>query len=463
MDMPLMPDRLDRKTVTLALALALLLFCIYNANFRHGTGVDTISTTALPVSIITEHNFNLDEFRALLSTNTNALDANLLYFGGIQQRDGHLVSSYPLGGAVLAVPFFAIAKYGGYLRQWHHYRVVGKIAASFMVALSAAFIFLTLRLTIPTNAAWGIALLFGLGTSAWSISSQELWQHGPGTLCLSIALYALALLDRQPSHRRAFVAGLFLGLAVYCRLLNVIPTLALSLFVVAQHRKYLAIYCAPLLVMAVVMAYYNLSTYGNISGGYDAIYQSPIHAWRGLNSTNSYTNPLLKGFADTLISPNRGLLIYSPFLIPAFIAMSYLFFRPQYALQRYCVLWFVAMCIILAKNTLWWGGATFGPRYFSEACVALALLTGGAWSYLRQHRILLGVFFCSGAISIFIHGVGALLAPCGWELEPISTDLKPERFWDWRDPEIVRCTRYGLQNGFKTPELLRFKDGDRDF
>jgi len=457
-----MPSKSASKATWPALALALILLCIYNLNFRHGSTVDTISTTALPVSIIEEGNFDLDEFRTLLSTNTRALDVALIYFGGIQERDGHLVSSYPLGAAVLAAPFFAIAKQAGYLQQWHQYRVTGKVAASFMVALSAAFIYLTLLLFIENRAAWLIALLFGLGTSAWSISSQELWQHGPGTLCLAIAVYALALLEQKPSHRLGFIAGLFLGLAVYCRLLNAIPTAALSLFMLFHQRKYLAAYVAPLAAMAVVIAHYNLTTYGSLGGGYDAIYLSKVHAWRHLDSSSAYTNPLLKGLADVLISPSRGLLIYSPFLIVGFVAAPVLALRPHFALQRYLALWVALMCIVLAKNTLWWGGASFGPRYFSETCVALALLTGAAWPYLQRHRALLGLFLVSGIFSVFVHGTGAFFAPCGWESVPSLTDIKTERFWDWHDTEITRCMNYGLQNGFKPAEILLFKDGDQD-
>jgi len=456
------PVQQTRVPVWPALVLAVLLFCIYNLNFRHGEGVDTVATTALPASIIAEGTFNLDRSRELLSTNTNALDACLVYFGCIQERHGHLVSSYPVGAAIMAVPVFAVAKYAGYLKEWHHYRVAGKIAASSMVALSALFVFLTLSLSIETRAAWMIALFFGLGTSAWSISSQELWQHGPSALCLAIATYALCLLDRRPSHGTAFLAGFFLGFAVWCRLTNLIPAAALTLFILIHHRKYLLSCIAPLALISALIAYYNLTTFGNLSGGYDAIYQSKIHGWRNLNHSNVYSHPLWQGLADTLVSPSRGLLIYSPFLIPAFIASIYLALRPQSALHRYLILWVVLIGIVLAKNVFWWGGATFGPRYYGETCVALALLTGAAWPYIKRYRILQAAFLASGVLSIVIHGIGAFFAPCGWELTPVPNDLKLERHWDWRDTEIMRCAGAGMKTGFKPPEILLYRTGDKD-
>lgn len=445
-----------------AVILALLLFLAYNANFRHGNSVDTISTTALPVSIIREGNFDLDEFRTLLSTNTRALEVSLIYFGGIQERHGHLVTSYPLGPAILAMPFFWVANQMHYLQEWHHYRVVGKIAASCMVALSAAFVFFTLRENLSDKAAWLIALLFGLGTSAWSTASQELWQHGPGMLCLAIALYALTRFTKAPSQRLAFIAGLFLGLAVLCRLLNVIPTAALSCFILLHHRKYAVAFFAPLIAIAIPLGLYNIATYGKLSGGYDAIYQSKWHGWRGLNSQNAYTNPLSKGLADILLSPSRGLFIYSPFLIPAYIASLLLLIRPQYPLQRYLALWVILMSIVLAKNTLWWGGASFGPRYFSETCVALAILTGALWPLLRRRRLLLTAVIGSGLLSILINGLGAFFAPCGWADTPTLVDRNTERLWDWRDPEIVRCVKFAMYNGFQPPEILLYQSGDTD-
>lgn len=449
-------------TCLAACLLAAILFCLYNLNFRHGITVDTISTTALPVSIIREGNLNLDEFRSLLSTNTRALDAGLIYFGGIQEHNGHLVSSYPVGSAILAVPFFWIADQIHYLHEWHHYRVVGKIAASCMVALSAVFVFLTLRLHLSKNAAWLIALFYGLGTSAWSISSQELWQHGPGAMCLAIAIYALTLLDKAPNQRIAFMAGLWLGVAVLCRLLNVIPVAVLSCFILIHHRKYTIAFFAPLIAIAIPLALYNVHTYGHLSGGYDAIYQSKWHAWRGLNSSNTYKHALITGLADILISPSRGLFIYSPFLVPAYLATIFFLVRSRYPLQRYLSLGVILMSIVLAKNILWWGGSSFGPRYFSETCVALSVLTGYLWPLIMRRKLFFAPFIASGLISILINGIGAFFAPCGWADEPASVDTHPERLWDWRDPEILRCAKFAVYNGFKSPEILHYKSGDSD-
>mgnify|MGYP006314340299 FL=1 len=451
-----MPVQQPRAPVWAALALALLLFCFYNLNFRFGDSPDTIPATVLPASILAEGTFNLDISRSLLANNNNALDICLVFFKSIQERNGHLVSSYPPGAGIMAVPVYAIAKYSGHLKQWYQYRLTGKIAASLMVALSALFIFLALSLSIETKAAWIIALFYGLGTSAWSISSQALWQHGPGALCLAIAAYALYRMERQPSNLLAAVAGLFLGMAVFCRMPNFIPVGALTLFMLFHQRKYLLAYLLPLLCMAGIIAYYNLSTFGDLKGGVGVLLASQVHGWRHIPPVPSafFSHPVGQGLADVLLSPSRGLFIYSPYVLPAFVGAFHFALHPTSLLHRYLLLWVLAMSVFIASTILWWGGATFGPRYFSETCVALTLLTGAVWPTIKRHKTLLMAFILSGMVSMVIHGIGAFFAPCGWELTPVPSDNKPERFWDWHDTEIMRCAGSGFKNGIKPPDIL---------
>ena len=229
-------EGVERSTLYPALVVGVVLFIAYNATFRHGNTPDTIPTTVMPVSILREGNLDLDEFRPLLSTQTEALKVSFV-FGALQERNGHLLSSYPMGTAFLAAPVYALAVSIGYLDSWHHYRVVGKVAASLLTALSAVFLFLSLRSLVAPAHALALTFLYGLGTAAWPIVSQELWQHGAGMLCLSIALYGCTLLERRSSRSAAFVVGGFLALAVTCRLLNALPALALSAFVLVRHRS----------------------------------------------------------------------------------------------------------------------------------------------------------------------------------------------------------------------------------
>ncbi len=434
------------------LALCALFFAVYNLNFRHGSTVDTIPTTVLPVSLLREGDFDLDEFRALLATDTRALEVGLV-FGALQERDGRLLSSYPVGSALLAAPLYAVALPLGLLDTWHDYRVMGKLAASLLTALSALFLFLTLRAWTAPGTARVLTLLYGLGTAAWPIVSQELWQHGSGMLCLAVALYACVLLERSSARAPAFLLGGALALAVACRLLNVIPALALSAFVLVHHRGRAVDFAVLPVLGAALLGSYNWTVYGDLSGGYDALYQSQWHAWRGLTTTTVYTHPLAHGLASVLLSPSKGLFAYSPHFVVALASLPLLWTgKPPVA--RYLALWVVLHSVVLAKNVLWWGGTSFGPRYFAEASLPLTLLIGLAMPAGAEQRSLRLGLLITGCLSVAVQSVGAFFAPCGWAEHPVFADSQPERHWDWRDTELERCVRRGWDQGPLAPEIL---------
>jgi hypothetical protein len=336
------------------------------------------------------------------------------------------------------------------------------LSAALMTALSAAILYLCLRLYAPYRESLIVIAFYALGTTAWSVVSQEQWQHASSMLCLSIALYSLGLMEIKPSARLAFLAGLALALAVSCRSLNVIPAVALSLFLLCRHRSFILVYTLPLLLIACLLIYYNLTRFDSISGGYSAIYSSKWHAWRSLTPETAYTTPLLKGLLGILISPSKGLFIYSPFLIFSLIAIPYLFRRSDFPLFPYLIIWIVGISALLAKNTLWWGGTAYGPRYFSEALLPLSLIIAASWPLFRQYRLLAVGFLLLGGISVLIHLSGAFLAPCGWADEPVWSDMKPERHWDWSDPEILRCINRALDEGPLEMEILNYQQGAVD-
>ena len=60
-----------------------------------------------------------------------------------------------------------------------------------MVALSAVVLHAALRLLCSPVSALILTLVYGLGTSSLSVSSQGLWQHGPSQLALAAVLYCL--------------------------------------------------------------------------------------------------------------------------------------------------------------------------------------------------------------------------------------------------------------------------------
>ncbi len=433
------PERTTQARCFVAIVASL--FVLYNLNFREIGILDPVPATLLPASLLTEGDADLDEFRELLAT--DFYGRATLGFGTVQERDGHLVSSYPIGAAVLAVPIYALPVWLGWLETWRDYRLAAKLAASLMVALSAGLLFLAGAQIAGTQAGALAALTYGATSNAWTVASQALWQHGPGMLCLSAALLLVLRLERRADAATALAAGCALGLAVACRGLNAIPTACLGLFVLIRHPRQIIAFGLPLLATAGWQAWYNLSTFGDLRGGYDAIYLSQWHAWRGITPDTGFTHPLGEGLLDVLASPNKGLLVYTPWAGFALAGLALSIRSGSFVLGRYLALWIVLLLCVLAKNQLWWGGSGFGPRYLCEALTALTLALAWVWPRIAARPVLRSAFAVSVAFAFAVQLVGAFTTPCGWHDDPVSADREPARLWDWRDPQILRCARAG--------------------
>ena len=432
------------------------LFLVYNSNFREIGGSDTIPATLLPAAIVAQQSLTLDMFQPIFRTDEK-LRTYKIFSGVSQVIDGRELSSYPVGGAILAAPVYAIPVWMGWLEEWQDYRIAAKVAVSLMVALSAGFLFLTLRRLVEPHIALFLSLAYALGTSAWSTASQGPWQHAPGMFTLSLGILLLQKLEERPLEamgRYAAAAGAALAMAVVSRPLNIVPALLLALFVLLRHRRTLLAFGVPFASIGCCLVAYNVLNFGHLTGGYQAVYDSPSLRGLGLSPATAFSMPLLQGLASTLASPSKGLLIFSPFML-AGIAGSVAAWRDsEFPLGRYLVIWFFFVLVVLSKNELWWGGATYGPRYFSELMIPLTLMIGASWSWIASRLVVRALFGVAVAVSIGIQVIGAFYFPCGWDQSPKWVHAATDRLWDWRDTEISRCISEGRRRGTASFEFL---------
>ena len=428
------------------------LFVIFNLNFREMGGVDTIPNTLLPASLVSEGSTDLSGFRPLLRE-AGLLDS-LFVFGSVQERGGHLVSSYPVGAALVVVPLYAIPVWSGWLGDWRDYQWMGKLSAALVVALSAGFLFLAVAQIAGVRAALVLALAYGLGTVAWAVASQAMWQHGPGMLCLSVAYFLALRIETGAGRWAGVLAGAVLGVAVLCRTVNAIPAGAVGLFLLIHHRRHVIAFAVPLVACVTWLLWYNLSTFGDLSGGYDAIFSSAWHRWRGLASDTAFSAPVGRGLVDVLLSPGKGLLVYTPYLSFALAALAPVCFSRSFPLGRYLALSVALLAFLVAKAVIWWGGSTFGPRYLTETLPALTLVLAWLWSWIAARRWRLSFFAALVAYSVSVQILGAFFSPCDWHETPVYVDHHPERLWDWSDTQLERCLSVGFRDGPKPFRLL---------
>ena len=448
-----------------ALLILLLLFCLYNINLRHSSGIDSLPNTLLPASILKEGNIDLNEFQSMLENERRTLRAGFA-FGALQEKDGAIISSYPVGAALVVLPVYLVLDLAGFLETLHDYRVAAKVSSSLVSALVAAILFLCLLRLTGYSAAVVITLFFGLGTSMWAVVSQDLWQHGPGMLCLVLAVYCLLRMQDHPTAWLAGCVGIALAMSVICRPTNAIPAVLFAGYMALSYRRQLSLLIScylPAAVLGGCLIFYNLALYDNLTGGYDAIYHSQWHKSKNYDEIGLYSTPLGFGLASVLLSPNKGLLIFSPYIVFGLAAAGWVLARRRSSFNLVLVGWAVLAILLIAKNTGWYGGAAYGSRYLSESLIPLSLLLGIAWPLLLSHPAVRAVFFTLGIASIAIQMIGVFYWPCGWFEGPPNADRFPERFWDWHAMEIFRCASDGLID-YEIPfEMLNPPPEGKDF
>ncbi len=419
--------------------LFVLLFLLYNSNLRPIATGDSVPAALIPVSLALDHTITLDRFAPWLQANAPSMAYS------IQSRRGAFYSSYPIGGPLLLAPAYlplaaipavrALPTEDLFLLA----RLLEKIAASALAAGSVLVLLALLKGVTRPGWAWGLTLVYALATGTWAVSSQALWQQTFGQLALALALL---FFQRGQEHPRAFWwCGLAGGAAIAIRPTNalLLPALVAALWAIRARPRGYARILLPMVAAGVLVAAYNLTIFGRVSGGYPAQLGG---GW-------------LAGLTGVLASPGRGLLVYTPVLAFALLA-ALPGAAPQRRQQRALLVastTFVALqIVVIAKWHMWWGGYCWGPRLLIEILPFTLVLMALGTAQLERSRPLRASFLAFAVYSCAIQGIGVYCYPMGaWDARPVSVDVAPERLWDWRDNPIRRTLAGGLM---RTPYIL---------
>jgi hypothetical protein len=398
-----------RAAVPVALALILLLVFLVNGR-PIGSG-DTRASERVAASLVHERDFDLDEYPEVEPPFA-------------RQVGEHRVSIYPVLPSLLAAPVFALASVVFDLDETGS-ALAGKLAASLLSAAAAAVLFLAVRARRrgETEALWA-AGLFALGTTVWS-TSQALWQHPAAVLFLAITLFCLARAEDDTVW--AGRAGLPLALMVAARHSDVVlaGVLAIAIGVRWPRRLLLFVLCAA--PVAGLLLAYNAWAFG-----------SPFaHGFSGSGSRFSETWGV--GQAGLLVSPGRGLFLFSPVAVLAIVGLvrAYRFGERWLALALGGAAF--AHLLFMGKWGEWHGGESWGPRLLTDALPLLFLFIPEGLEIFPRLTALLG------ALSIAVQALGAFAYDYRWErlYQRPDTD-KTAALWDPARAPILFYLRQGV-------------------
>ena len=151
------------------------------------------------------------------------------------------VNTFGIGAPLAGLPVYAVLDLFVDIEHdrfwwWHG----AALTASLLTALAALFVFLAARGFVEPVPAVLVALAFGLGSCAWPVSSQALWQHPASTFFLSLAAWLLLRAAASGRERRPLAdawCGAAFGMAVLCRPTTAVVVLCTGAYLLWVDRR----------------------------------------------------------------------------------------------------------------------------------------------------------------------------------------------------------------------------------
>jgi hypothetical protein len=380
--------------------------------------IDTVAIRLIPASLISEIDFDLDEFpqtRELLT---------------IHHVDGHRYSHHPVGCGVLLAPlYFALSVTGmdivgdDYKRQ-----LVASVVASLLCALTVLTVYSTYAPRSCIRSLF-VSSLLAFGTMMLSVCNEDVWMHTFGVFFMSVCVMCLERSSGNPALLGWM--GLPAGLLFFVRPANGVLVAVLIVAVLIRNWRRLPLFgslAAPFFLFTFV---YNYIHFGNfIEGGYAIEHQC-------LWTVSGFPLRLL----GLLISPARGLFVYSPLLM-----LSAAGFAPGVDRNSWfsrCILGalIVGHTALYASYSLWWGGRCYGPRFLIEILPAYAGLLWYAIPVVMPTLFGRALILLLFGFSVVANSAGYHLGSNVWDCQWGHSDGRP--FWDLRDNPLS-CFAFGL-------------------
>lgn len=424
-------SRTKTRLASASFLLFLVVALVYVANGRTVGAGDSLPARYLPFSLLREGNFDFDEFPLLYSGDAvriyPVLDG-VPYF--LRYRDGHYFSAYTPGPGILAVPVYMLPVLAGVsAAAWAS--ELEKVSAVAITALSVVFLFWALAELVSRRWALVLAVIYAFGTSSWSVSSQALWQHGPSQLFLTVLLFCLV---RGMKEERFFAyAGFAMSSAIVMRptdALIALPVAACVLYTRPRSILRFGLFALP--PMVGLLLYYARSGLAD-----EGVWNTTTPVWAFFAQV-----PLVHGLAGLLMSPSRGLFVYSPVLLFSVAGLLWVALRGPVLLKATAV-GVVLNVLVVSKWFVWWGGYCWGPRLLADTAPILCFFLYPVTGFLDRHRLMKGVFVLFAALSIGMHALGAFFYDGRWDAEA-DVERSDAPLWSWSGGPVIFYGGEGL-------------------
>jgi hypothetical protein len=431
---------------------------------------DSVGSVLGSVSFLCELDWDHDEFpflyeesprgplvpAALRGVNPDPSGQRLMAFTSL----GHKLAGVP-SAALVVSPWWGSAPEILTLRA-------SQLTAGWTMAAIAAFLLLTLRRMGSMSTPIIFAAVFG--TNLLPHLRQTAWSNQVAAVGIAALLW-LAFRARQEglSRRLAVLIGVAVGWAVLTRVATVLicgPILAALLW--ERRSEWRTARWIVLAGLPFALAFFvdnHLHTGSPFRVTFAGV-ASDIATRLGQEGAFS-GNPAV-GLAGLLVSPSRGLLVFSPWVLLA-VPGGVRAWKRRDVLRLSLVAGIVAVLLLNSAYTDWWGASCWGPRRLLELIPLLAVLAVDGSTPSPTTRRIAGVLI---AWSVFMACIGFFAYDSRWDAqhEPLANVVTTEDglrydleatesyLWSLRDGPVVdtlrRLPEQGLQFGLEADFTL---------
>lgn len=295
------------------------------------------------------------------------------------------------------------------------------------------------------------AFLFWAGTSFSSTLGTALWSHDFAVLYCLIGLNLLLKIIKN-NKDYAFWLSFCLFMSYLCRptmSLFVLSVMFILLFLGKRTILIKTIFYSGFLFMLFVL--FSLYEFGEFL----PYYYMPKRL---------YTNTFYTALYGNLLSPSRGIFIFSPFLLLFFIDVKSTYFTFKYnKILLIFLAWVLLHLYFISKFGHWWGGYSYGSRFMVDSLPGLYVIFLYTTSYIFKNSnklkkfIIILFLIITSSLSVYFNLIQGLfnIYSVKWSQKP-NIDLFSEYLFDWKYPLFLyNETNHKARINFHN---MRFKD-----
>ena len=348
---------------------------------------------------------------------------------------GKYASLFQPGVSFISLPGYLIGRYFG-LAQ------VGSFAVIAIFALINFWLVRVIAIRAGANplAATLGGFIFLFATPAFSYA-VTLYQHHISTFLILMSLYLILRFKSVISYILVWMMMAFSVAVDYPNFFMMLPIGLLAIyraFTIQKLEGFIKINLQLLRFFSVIgvilpvvfFLWFNQASYDNplqLSGTLQQASQIDIHggpvierplALNTKNNTGSDTSNeaalayfnnrnITNGFYTFFLSPDRGMLIFTPVILFGFVGFVWALRRGN----QYAPLIFAVLGVNIVLYSMWgdpYGGWAFGARYLIPGYAMLAIFISLLLTYWSRKTIFVWLFFIVLAYSIAVNSLGAL-------------------------------------------------------